>query len=82
MFKPPCSGEILRTPDQCSGSFEVTCPDADFGAGYTNQQSSTFTYSEDAHRRTGTLHYVVFDPDNVEVCDSTYDVTATLRGCD
>ena len=49
-FNPPCSGTIIWSVDLSSGSFEVTCPEDDFGAGYTNLQVSEFIFSPDARR--------------------------------
>jgi hypothetical protein len=80
-FGPPCNGDVEWSPDYCSASFEVTCPDEETGAGFTNLQISHTNYTEDGLFRTGVYELTIFDANGEVHCQSTYDTFSFSKSC-
>lgn len=76
---PPCIGSIAYAADDCSMSFDVTCPVPGSGPVGKIQEKGTVTFSFDGANGSGLYQVVGFATDGTPACSGTYDVAWTKR---
>jgi hypothetical protein len=75
----PCTGTIGYSEDNCRVTYDVTCPDPNLGAGYTQQERGVADWDQSASRGTAAVEIIVWRADKTSVCNGTYDVAVVRQ---
>jgi hypothetical protein len=76
----PCWGNEQVSGDNCKVTSDTACTvTSGPNLGGTAEQKGVVTWSTDAARGSGIVDYILYDVHGNQVCEGTYDFTATRQ---